>query len=165
MEDIPWEFPGVLFRATFQSYFESRILQSIVGGRGASYSANSRESTCCTPYLLTAAGYATTRSFETTPIKPIPPLVKRRKDVNLHRPFSKHTLLIGVQAEPYKYRLFVEDGSLDAIQIQGPIQLEDITILYSSHIDRIDELPLCSRHAQYAQKLALPKMISLNGEK
>lgn len=136
-DSIKWKTPGKLYRGTFQSGLEFRALRNIAIGEGASYYSEPEndERPCRTDFG---------ESFSDAV------LIFEHRDPNYPRgfsntkgqpprwPFTRYPLIMEVDAEKYADNIWREEG--DGITIRGPISLNDITILFSSHINRIHQL-------------------------
>lgn len=125
----------VLYRGCEQGKFEGRVIEGMVkkghakywgtGGCGRSWSW-----TFCTYHPGFAMWYSQNRSTE---------YVKNRilwEGTIL----SRHPLIMAIEINGKKYgnRLYQGDG----IGIRGPIGLEDITVLFGAHIDKLEKIPL-----------------------
>ena len=127
-DKIAWEKPGVLYRGTFQGRFEHSILKLIVKHKRPLYCAvdapSIGEHSFCSPSIEDAMFYVMYREVE-------------YRDYQKGQLFSHFPLLMAIRTERYKNRLHRprEEG----VVISGPIEAEDITVLYSSHIDELDQ--------------------------
>ncbi len=133
-DDIRWVRPGKLYRSTFQSALEHSILRSTARGEPPTYSKNA-STNCptrlyCSPDPSTGLTYVTGRDPERKTFT-----FQYSPGRNPHWPFTQHPIGMEINALPYRKNLVIEQGSHDAIAITTPIQLEDITLIYSSHID------------------------------
>ncbi len=137
-DSIKWETQGRLYRGTLQSYFESMVLRSIAKGEGRHYYGQQAN------YERPCRTYFGTHLFDAAVI-----LHDRHPDYHSNIPcvdgrphnwpFTQYPLVMEVDAEKYRDDLFKEED--DRLTIGGPIALDDITILFSSHINRIQNRP------------------------
>jgi hypothetical protein len=114
---------GVLYRGNSQGRFELRVIESIAQGRAAYWGLNNQTdgmiTFCDINYL--ANTFYTIQLFQ-------------HGLVRMRHPFANHPLMMAINAENYKDRIYKSTGG-EGLIIKGQIYLEDITILYSTQID------------------------------
>jgi len=132
-DNIKWEKEGRLYRGTSQWKFELSVLTSIVKAGYPFYKGcieRGKGITWTSPSSLNAVIYIEMRNPERYDY-----FVSQKKDEKW--PFTNHPIIIEINAKNLKDRL-VSNG--DGIAIEGPIDIEDTKIIFSSQIDRLDEL-------------------------
>jgi len=124
---IKWEVPNVLYRGNTQARFEDRVITSFVKGKpiyyGFEVGGNQGKRTYVDKSVSGAAFYA---SYRLKGIK--------------GGPFSLtgYPLIMGIQADKYLDKLRISDEG-EGIFIQGEIDADDITVLFSSECDKLPE--------------------------
>jgi hypothetical protein len=115
---------GVLYRGNSQEMFELRAIESTAQGRAAYWGLNNQTdgmiTFCDTNYL--ANTFYTIQQFE-------------HNSVRIRYPYANYPLMMAINAENYKDRIYRSTQG-EGFIIKGRINLEDITILYSTQIDR-----------------------------
>ena len=124
---LRWDTPNVLYRGIIQYRFEAMIIASFVQGKplyyGFEVNQNKEKRTYVDEDLTGASLFVEYR------------LKQGRK------PFfglTNYPLIVGIQADKYLDRLGASDEG-EGIFIQGEINADDITILFSSECDKLPE--------------------------
>lgn len=130
-DDVDWEKEGSLYRGTFECTFENRVLESLRDGQKPLYWGTVEDGekiTYCSPLPGIAAS-----------------MIEMRREPRMigggygghpeNWPFSNYTLLMEIDANTYRDKLRWDS---DGIAIEGPINPNDITILFSSHINLLN---------------------------
>lgn len=135
-DEIHWEpsTEGVLYRGCSQGRFE-RVLGNTLNITGSvryagvfttSNDAPARAYTFCTPHFVTPFTHA-----------------RENAGIAQYYPFSRCPMLLAINAWPYEKQL-LRSTKGDGIIIPGLINLEDVTVLFGSQVDRIAEnTPRC----------------------
>lgn len=117
-----------LYRACRQSWFERyTIRESLQHGRPVYCTRIAPgEHTFVTPSLINVMDYAGDFAAKIS-----------REDRFL--PMTHNVIVLGIQAEPYRDRLSDSASNFpEGIAIEGPIDLADISVLFSNRVDRLD---------------------------
>lgn len=133
-DDIDWEFgkKGILYRANSQTCFERTVLKSIVDENRPSYwgtylnNKNEEKITFCTLIDTEMLYFLEKNIFKLSYYDPTPP-------------FSHFPLAMEIDAEGYRDKIY-ESTEGEGLIIKGPIDIKDINILYSTHINRLEKI-------------------------
>lgn len=125
---IGWQVYGLLFRGHLQNRFEQILLKSIFKGKKLSYSAfedsaNQDEISFTTPTFSEAVIFA--RDNWQKHLESL---------YEIEPPFSQSPLVMAINAENYMGSLYKSKKG-EGIIIAGPIELSDITVLFSTRTD------------------------------
>lgn len=131
--EINWKTPNTLYRGDVQWKFEFVVLKSMLNGTGvknASYwGAESR-----TQGKLT---FGTKTLCDT--IYFTQPWMDYKQDSEIYT-FTHSPLILEIDAS--KYDLYKSDDG-EGLVINEPVSLDDITVLYSSRKNNLNEIPQC----------------------
>ncbi len=134
-EQIPWIEEGKLYRGTFQSAFELSVLKQLK--KGFQYfgflDSHEGEMSSTSKNWDDAVHYSIMRNPEYC-------VNLRWSDREPSWPFSRYPLVMEINAEKYKDRLYAGLEWPNEVVIKGPISLEDITILFASNINKLREI-------------------------
>ena len=124
---LKWDTPNVLYRGNTQTRFEGRIITSFVKGKPIYYGFDLREDkekrTYVDESLSGGEFYASYR------------LKDLGKEISS---LTKYPLIMSIRADKYIDRLRISDEG-EGIFIQGEIDADDITILFSSECNKLPE--------------------------
>ncbi|MBI5065795.1 hypothetical protein HZA97_06160 [Candidatus Woesearchaeota archaeon] len=152
-EQVPWINNGKLYRGTFQSNLELKLLKSIAQGQTPSYFGYTDSSegiiTSCSIQPFDAAIYACSRDPDRNNMS-------SSKPDNRSWPFTRYPSVIEINAENYGNQLCSGLEWPNEVVIRGPIDFKDITILFSTAHD----LPQKEDHESQAMQIELEKAIS-----
>ena|GEM_PF-6921167 len=152
---------GFLYRGHNQGMFEERVLQNMTEGIEAYHGYDDPEikkATFCSPVYLTGIFYAKAEAIRLKVILEDDALATMSQyevdSVSLGSNFeefgqffhnlggmplfSNFPVILEINAQKYKDSIY-ESSKGDGLIIKGPIDLEDITVLFSSQLDRLDE--------------------------
>ncbi|MBW2972819.1 hypothetical protein KY346_00320 [Candidatus Woesearchaeota archaeon] len=152
---------GFLYRGHNQGMFEERVLQNMAEGLEAYHGYDDpdiKKATFCSPVYLTGIFYAKDKAIKSNvlleddvlatmiqyggdSVSPGSSLEEFKQFFHnlCGTPlFSNFPIILEINAQKYKDRI-CESSRGDGLIIQGPICLEDITVLFSSQTDRLDE--------------------------
>jgi len=118
-----------LYRAVRQSWFERDTLRTSLKYGRPSYSTHIEpgDHTFATPDCIDIFTYAGLFSVKIE--REAPPT-----------PLSHNIIIIAIQADCYQDRLTEHpDGFPEGIAIEGPIDLADISVMFSNRVDRFDD--------------------------
>jgi hypothetical protein len=152
---------GSLYRGNSQKMFERRVIESMMDSEPTYWGTENEQGklTFCSPEYLGALSYADYW------------LNKHEYDFELEKsnrfPHTFYPLMMEIKAENYKDRIY-RSTTGEGLAIRGPINLDDITILYSTQIDKYMESHPSHQDLPkdgYLQKFkdALDKSISSKG--
>jgi len=136
-DSINWEFgrKGSLFRGNSQSTFEKRALDTFLEGNPCYWGCSDldgRKLTFCDPSMIISLPFmerAVDAFHESYGENFIP-------DINM--PFSQSSINLEINAEPYRDRIYISTTG-EGLIISGPIDLEHISVIFSTEDNKIEE--------------------------
>jgi hypothetical protein len=126
-----WGKKGFLYRSNSQAKFEQRILDCILENRPLSYFGCEDDEGPLGQITFCSERYNLGLFYTEHWMSPA-------NDIPLIDTFTHFPLIMALNIENYRDRLF-ESTVGEGIIIQDPINLEDITILFSKNIDRFNQ--------------------------
>ena len=150
---------GILYRGNSQKMLERRVIESMMDEKPTYWGTRSEGGeiiTFCSPIYRDALFYAEY-------------WIKKHMDFeveNSHKfPHAFYPLMMEIKADRYKDRIYQSTGG-EGLIIAGPINLEDITVNYSTRIDKfMEKAPERDKERKYLglMKAAFEREITSKG--